>query len=85
MQSPGAVISWRSRGVGEIPEVISCEANSSQRGRNREGAGAMNSMDYDFCVTHSNTIYIKSPKEDISTAYLTTVHKTLTRHIHPLQ
>lgn len=68
MQSPGAVISWRSRGVGEIPEVLSCEVNYSQRGRNRERVGVMNSVDYDFCFTHYNAIYIKSPKEDISTA-----------------
>lgn len=66
MQSPGAVLSWRIRGVGEIPEVFSCDANYSQRGRNREGVGVMTSVDYDLCVTNSNAFYIKSPKEDIS-------------------
>lgn len=48
MQSPGAVISWRSREVGEVPEVFSCEANYSQRGRNTEGVAVMNSVDYEL-------------------------------------
>lgn len=85
MQSPQPVISWRIRGVGEIPEVFSCEAYYCPRGRNREGDGIVTSVDYVFCVTNSNAIYIKNPKEDIFIALLTNVHKTLTQHRYPLQ
>lgn len=56
------MISWRSRGIGEIPEVFSCEANYSQKEKIREG--------FEFCglcVRNSYGIYIKSPKEDVST------------------
>lgn len=56
------MISWRSRGIGEIPEVFSREANYSQKEKIREG--------FEFCglcVRNSYGIYIKSPKEDVST------------------
>lgn len=73
------------QGSGEIPQVFSCEANYSQKGRSREGVDVMNSVDYELCVTNSNEIYIKSPKEDISTAYLTNVQRTFIQGRYPLQ
>ena len=48
MKSPGLVVSWRIREVGESPKkVFSCEANYSQRGRNREGVAVMNPVNQD--------------------------------------